>query len=100
MPKVRRSEQIKIFREDYVSVSIYRNTYDAKVYYDIVPNRLIWVRQDDGSKKREWKRGANFKPADLFALVRLLMQALELLSDLDALDQISADTLELIKLAG
>ena len=65
MPSVKRSEQIKILREDHVSISIYRNTIDEKVYYDIVPCRLIYIRQSDGSRKRVWKRGANFKPEDI-----------------------------------
>lgn len=99
-PSVRRSEQIKILREDFVSISIYRNVVDDKTYYDIVPARLIYVRQGDGSRKRVWKRGANFKPADIPLLLRLLLQAAELLSDLDVMDAISADTLDLMKLTG
>lgn len=100
MPSVRRSEQIKILREDYVSISIYRNVVDDKTYYDIVPARLIYVRQEDGSKKRVWKRGANFKPDDIPRLIRLLLQAAELLSNLDVMDTIKADTLDLMKLTG
>jgi hypothetical protein len=52
---------LKIFREDFVSVCIYRHANNGRIFYDIVPCRQIRVK---GGKK-VWKRGANFKPGDL-----------------------------------
>lgn len=99
MPTIERTEQIKILREDYVSVSIYRNTVGCKVYYDVVPSRLISVKRPDGTKRRQWSRSANYKPIDLPVLIRLLAQAVRLLDDFDALGSLTPETLELIKLA-
>jgi len=83
------TEQIKIFREDYVSVVIYRNITGGKCYYDIVPYRLIWERQQTGEKKRKWKRGTNYKPKDCLKLARLLTQANELLESPEELNRLS-----------
>ena len=88
------SEQIKIFREDYVSVVIYRNVRDDEVYYDIVVSRLIWRKQRDGRRKRVWQRGANLKPTDLPKVQRLLAEAQELLGDPDAMAELSAQDLD------
>jgi hypothetical protein len=92
MPTRTTTELVSIFREDYVSVTVYRNTVDAAVYYDIVVSRLIWQRGPDGSKRREWKRGANFKPDDLPKIRRLLEQAEELLLDEHRLKDTKPDT--------
>jgi len=97
MPSIERSELLKIFREDYVSVSIYKNEVNGKTYYDIVPARLIWIYEGK-TKKRIWKRGANFNPDDLMKLVRLLLQAAELLNDHNAIKDLSPKALELINL--
>jgi hypothetical protein len=83
------TEQIKIFRDDYVSVVIYRNITNGKMYYDIVPYRLIWERQHGGEKKRKWKRGTNFKPGDCLKLAGLLVEADMLLNNPEELNRLS-----------
>jgi len=93
------TEQIKIFREDYVSVVIYRNITGGKCYYDVKPYRLIWERQHDGTRKRKWKGGANFKPNDCPKLIRLFEQAQTLLDNPDELNSLSGADADLKALA-
>jgi hypothetical protein len=84
MSEYESSAQIKILREDQCSVAIYRNQVDSRVYYDIVISRLVLVRKPDGSKAREWRRGANLKPGDLPKIGRLLEEARQFLDSGEA----------------
>jgi hypothetical protein len=61
------SKMVRMFREGYISVVVYKNKYARKTFYDIVFFRKVKV-----NGKSEWRRGANFKPTDMPDLAVLL----------------------------
>lgn len=65
------SRMVRMYKEGYISVAIYKNVYEKKTYFDIVIYRKI--RLPDGSN--DFKRGANLKPEDLPILADLLDEA-------------------------
>lgn len=71
---------VRMFKEGYVSICIYKNVYENKVFYDIVIYRKI-KNNKDGSPI--YKRGANLKPIDLKDLLVLLKEVDFFLKTLD-----------------
>ena len=65
---------VRLLREGYISLCIYKNQYEKRVYFDVVIYRKIKT-----NGKVEYKRGANLKPSDLPALQTLLKDAQEYL---------------------
>jgi hypothetical protein len=74
----RSGQRIKMFRDGYLSVCIFRNIDHGQLFYDTVIYRKI--KESDGQSR--WIRGANFKPADLDTLARLIRDASTYLEDL------------------
>jgi len=60
-----------MFREGYISVCIFKNVFDHRTIYDIVLYRKIKDKQG----KSTYQRGANLKPSDLAAVIRLMQDA-------------------------
>ncbi len=71
-------ERLKMLREGFLSVCIFRNIDHGMLFYDTVIYRK--VRQPDGTSR--WVRGANYKPSDLPVLGRLVRDAEIFLQDL------------------
>jgi len=70
---------VRMFREGYLALHIYKNVHERRVFYDIVVLRKIKVKQS----KQEYVRGANLKPSDLPALLVLAQAAQEFLSSVE-----------------
>jgi len=60
---------VRMFREGFISVAIYKNVFEKRTFFDIVIYRKI--RVGDGY---DYRRGANLKPADIPALIILLRE--------------------------
>jgi len=71
---------VRMFREGYLAVHIYKNVHENRVFYDIVILRKIKVKQS----KQEYVRGANLKPSDLSALLVLTQAAEEYMKSVDS----------------
>ena len=69
---------VRMFREGYLAVHIYKNVHENRVFYDVVVMRKI--KKDT---KQEYVRGANLKPTDLPALAVLIQAAQEFLRSVD-----------------
>jgi len=59
----------RMFREGYLALSIYKNVYEFKTFYDIVISRK--VKKPEG---QVYVRGANLKPSD-FSDLEVLLKA-------------------------
>jgi len=75
----RYGRMVRMFREGYLSLCIYKNVYEKRVFYDIVIYRKIKV-----NGKLDYKRGANLKPSDILVLVVLLKEADGYLNSIEA----------------
>lgn len=74
--KIKYNRRVRMYKEGYVSVSVYLNVAeDGSKFYDTVIHRKI-----KNGKGFEWKRGTNYKPKDLEILVKLLREADDFLS--------------------
>ena len=63
---------IRVFRDGWLAVAIFKNDYREQTYYDSVIFRRIRL-----SNRYGWVRGANMKHEDLKQLVPLLHAASE-----------------------
>lgn len=76
---------VRMFREGYLSLCIYKNVYENRTFYDIVVYRKIkrsgHVPKD--GPRFEYKRGTNLKPTDIPALQMLLTAAADYLRSCD-----------------
>lgn len=70
---------MRMLREGFLSVCIYKNVHQNKTFYDIVVYRKVKSGNDD----YQWKRGTNLKPSDLPHLIVLLTAAEEYLKALE-----------------
>lgn len=65
------SRQLRMFREDYISVCVYLNVEsNGRRFHDVVIYRKIKTK--DGF---EYRRGTNLKPKDLPVVSKLLSEA-------------------------
>lgn len=63
------SKMVRMFREGFVSIVVYKNAHERACYYDVVIYRKVKV-----NGKNEYRRGANFKPSDMPALISLMTE--------------------------
>ena len=73
--KKKYSGLVRMFREGYLSLCIYKSVYEHKTFYDIAVYRKIKV-----NGRHEYRRGTNYKPSDLPLLRQLLGEAEEFLA--------------------
>lgn len=71
---------VRMFREGFLSVCVYKNAYEHKVFYDIVIYRKI--KSANGSF--DYRRGTNLKPTDLPTLEALIKEAQDFLTSLES----------------
>lgn len=69
---------VRMFREGFISVAVYKNVFEKRTFYDIVIYRKIRV-----GSGYDYRRGANLKPADIPALIILLNEVNDCLRALD-----------------
>lgn len=69
---------VRMFREGYLAVHIFKNVHEHRTFYDIVILRKI--RRE---AQQEYTRYANLKPYDLPSLMVLLKAAEEFLKSVD-----------------
>ncbi len=69
---------LRMLRQGYMSVCLYKNVHQNRTFYDIVIYRKIRAPSGDCS----YKRGANLKPSDLLDLTALLGEVEEYLESL------------------
>lgn len=74
----RYGQMVRMLREGFLSVCIYKNVHQNRTFFDIV----IYRKVKDGKDSFKWKRGTNLKPTDLSHLVTLLVAAEEYLKAL------------------
>jgi len=67
--KRRYSRLMRMFREEFVSVCVYKTVHEHMTFYDTVIFRKV---KSNGELK--FKRGANFKPEDIPRLIELLKE--------------------------
>ena len=72
------SRLVRMFKEGYLSVAIYKNAYERRTFYDVVIYRKIKT-----PKGYAYRRGTNLKPSDVSDLLILLREANEYLSTAD-----------------
>jgi hypothetical protein len=72
----RYSQLVRMFKEGYISVCIYKNVYDRKTFYDTVICRKI---KQTSNGAPVYKRGANLKPSDIPHLLTLLPEVMDFL---------------------
>lgn len=65
---------VRMFREGFISICVYKNVYEHKTFYDVVIYRKIKVNGG-----YDYKRGANLKPSDLPDLAKLLAEVQDFL---------------------
>lgn len=70
---------VRMFREDYLSVCVYKNVHERRTFYDVVIFRKIKVNGGG----YDYKRGANLKPVDVPVLAKLLVEVQDFLGTLD-----------------
>lgn len=70
--KKRYGRLVRMFREGYLAIYVYKNVHEYHVFYDIVILRKI---KKNGVQ--EYVRGANLKPTDLSVLNTLLVATQE-----------------------
>lgn len=70
---------VRMFREGYLSVCVYKNVYERKTFYDVVIYRKI---KTNGGY--DYKRGANLKSTDLPVLLKLLVEVMDFLTATDS----------------
>lgn len=74
------SRLLRVFREGYISVVVYKNCHEYRTFFDTVIFRKIKVKcngKRDLHNGSMYKRGANLKPEDLPIVIRLLIEAAE-----------------------
>ena len=74
----RYGRMVRMFREGFLSVCVYKNVYENRTFFDVVVYRKI--RTKDGY---DYKRGTNLKPADLPILSKLLSEVQDFVSALN-----------------
>jgi len=67
-------KRVRMFREGYLSVLVYKNVYEQRTFYDWVIYRKIRV-----NGKSIYKRGTNLKPCDIPDLEVLLSEVKQFL---------------------
>jgi hypothetical protein len=71
---------IRMFREGYLSILVYKNVYESKVFHDIVIYRKIKMKNGG----YEYKRGTNLKPSDWPVLMVLAAEVQDFLRTLES----------------
>ena len=69
---------VRMLREGYLSLCIYKNVHTNKTFFDIVVYRKI--KRPGKKPPFEYVRGANLKPSDLPSLRVLIAEAEEFLA--------------------
>lgn len=69
---------VKLFKDRYVAVVVYRNPHPDQVYYDTVIWRVV---------RGAWRRDAHYRPDDLPKLVLLLNDAANAIDEMQNLDE-------------
>ena len=82
--KKRYGRLVRMFREGYLAIHIYKNVHENRTFYDIVILRKI---KKDG--KQEYVRGANLKPSDLPALEVLTKAARDFIESVSPEDELT-----------
>ena len=82
-------KMVRMFREGYLSVLIYKNVYEKRTFYDVVVYRKV---KSNGVAK--YRRGANLKPSDISCLQTLLEEANHYLESIGEIDTPEEETTE------
>jgi hypothetical protein len=78
--KKKYGRMVRMFREGYLSVCIYKNVFERKTFYDIVIYRKI----KGSNGEYDYRRGTNLKPSDLPVLLTLVAEARDFLTSLES----------------
>lgn len=71
----RYGRMVRMFREGFLSICVYKNVYEKRTFFDVVVYRKI--KTNEGY---DYKRGTNLKPADLPILSKLLSEVQDFLA--------------------
>jgi hypothetical protein len=71
---------VRMYHEGYLRLTIFRNEFERATFYDVVMSR----KHGRGGDHR-YIRGANLKPSDISAAVKLYQAATEYLESVNAL---------------
>jgi hypothetical protein len=68
--KLKFSRMVRMFREGFLSVTVYKTAYERATFHDVVIYRKVRVRGGNF----DYRRGANLKPSDIPVLQKLLVE--------------------------
>lgn len=77
---------LRVFKQGYLSIALYKNVHENRIFYDTVIYRKVGIKLNG---EPDWRRGASLKPFDIIDLQELLVdvkQFLDVIPDMDPND--------------